>query len=145
MTSVRGGTQERLWRHRFTQSGPHSERWYGIFVPLTGETGLDEIHCTWRGVFVAEAIAALRPRWHLLLSDTDVAPTALFEVAEMEQCVLPLPTVLPSVMVLPHEMVAICQYGGRGSVFMSLLRSLPVMVLSGRTGQPLCGCSGSSL
>ena len=27
--------------------------------------------------------AALRPGWHLLLSDTDVAPTALFEVAEL--------------------------------------------------------------
>ena len=36
-----------------------------------------------RGVFVAEAIAALRPTWHLLLSDTDVAPTALFEVNEL--------------------------------------------------------------
>ena len=35
------------------------------------------------GVFVAEAIAALRPSWHLLLSDTDVAPTALFEVKEL--------------------------------------------------------------
>ena len=35
------------------------------------------------GVFVAEAIAALRPTWHLLLSDTDVAPTALFEVSEL--------------------------------------------------------------
>ena len=32
---------------------------------------------------MAEAIAALRPAWHLLLSDTDVAPTALFEVSEL--------------------------------------------------------------
>ena len=41
------------------------------------ETGLAEMY----GLFIAEAIAALRPGW-LLLSDTDVAPTALFEVAE---------------------------------------------------------------
>ena len=32
---------------------------------------------------MAEAIAALRPTWHLLLSDTDVTPTALFEVNEL--------------------------------------------------------------
>ena len=36
-------------------------------------------------MFVAEAIAAMRPAWHLLLSDTDVAPTALFEVQELVQ------------------------------------------------------------
>ena len=30
-----------------------------------------------------EAIAATRPAWHLLLSDTDVAPTALFEIEEL--------------------------------------------------------------
>ena len=47
------------------------------------ETGLAEVQCTWGGVFVAEALAALRPTWHLLLSDTDVAPTALFEVSEL--------------------------------------------------------------
>ena len=34
-------------------------------------------------MFVAEAIAALRPTWHLLLSDTDVVPTVLFEVNEL--------------------------------------------------------------
>ena len=38
------------------------------------------MQCTWSGVFVAEA---LRSTWHLLLSDTDVAPTALFEVNEL--------------------------------------------------------------
>ena len=55
----------------------------GLFVPLTDETGLSEVQCTWGGVFVAEAISALRPAWHLLLSDTDVAPTALFEIHEL--------------------------------------------------------------
>ena len=65
--------------------GPHHERWQGLFVPLTAETGLTDVHCTWGGVFVAEAIAAMRPAWHLLLSDTDVAPTALFEVQELVQ------------------------------------------------------------
>ena len=64
--------------------GPHQERWQGLFVPLTAETGLTDVHCTWGGVFVAEAIAAMRPAWHLLLSDTDVAP-ALFEVQELVQ------------------------------------------------------------
>ena len=51
--------------------------------PLHLITGLAEVQCTWGGVFVAEATAALRPTWHLLLSDTDVAPTALFEVSEL--------------------------------------------------------------
>ena len=75
----------RLWQHRFSRIGPYKERWQGLFVPLTAETGLADVHCTWNGVFVAEAIAALRPAWHLLLSDTDVAPTALFEVGELVQ------------------------------------------------------------
>ena len=48
---------EQLWRHRFTQSGPHSERWYGIFVPLTAEAGLAEIQCAWGGVLVADFFA----------------------------------------------------------------------------------------
>ena len=74
---------KRLWQHRFSRQGPHHERWRGLFVPLTSETGLAEVQCTWGGVFVAEAIAALRPTWHLLLSDTDVAPTTLFEVSKL--------------------------------------------------------------
>ena len=74
---------KRLWQHRFSRLGPSRERWRGLFVPLTAEAGLSEVQCTWGGVFVAEAIAALRPSWHLLLSDTDVAPTALFEVKEL--------------------------------------------------------------
>ena len=51
----------RLWQHRFSRVGPHKERWQGLFVPLTAETGLTDVHCTWGGAFVAEAIAALRP------------------------------------------------------------------------------------
>ena len=74
---------KRLWQHRFSKRGPHGERWQGLFVPLTDEAGLSEVQCTWGGVFVAEAISALRPAWHLLLSDTDVAPTALFEIHEL--------------------------------------------------------------
>ena len=74
---------ERLWQHRFSRLGPSRERWRGLFVPLTADTGLAEVQCMWGGVFVAEAIAALRPTWHRLLSDTDVAPTALFEVSEL--------------------------------------------------------------
>lgn len=58
---------ERLGRHRFSRVGPCSERWQGLFVPLSKDTGLAEVHCTWGGVFVAEAIAAMRPAWHLLL------------------------------------------------------------------------------
>ena len=74
---------KRLWQHRFSRQGPNHERWRGLFVPLTADTGLAEVQCTWGGMFVAEAIAALRPTWHLLLSDIDVAPTALFEVNEL--------------------------------------------------------------
>ena len=64
---------EPLWQHRFSRQGPHLERWQGLFVPLTAQTGLQDVHCPWGGVFVAEAIAALRPTWNILLSDTDVA------------------------------------------------------------------------
>ena len=41
------------------------------------------MHCTLAGVFAAEAVSLLHPNWHILLSDTDVAPTSLFEVAEL--------------------------------------------------------------
>ena len=51
---------KRLWQHRFSKRGPHGERWQGLFVPLTDEAGLSEVQCTWGGVFVAEAISALR-------------------------------------------------------------------------------------
>ena len=39
----------RLWQHRFSRTGPHKERWQGLFVPLTAETGLADVHCTWGG------------------------------------------------------------------------------------------------
>ena len=50
--------RERLWCHRFSRVGPCNERWQGLFAPLTTDTGLAEVHCTWGGVFVAETIAA---------------------------------------------------------------------------------------
>lgn len=55
----------------------------GIELPVTAATGLHRVG----GVFAAEAIAAPRPRWHLILADTDVAPTALFEVDELLEMV----------------------------------------------------------
>ena len=30
---------KRLWQHRFSRQGPQHERWRGLFVPLTSETG----------------------------------------------------------------------------------------------------------
>ena len=83
LTRLARGSTRRLWQHRFSRTGPHQEGWQGLFVPLTAETGLADVHCTWGGVLIAEAVAALRPAWHLLLSD--VAPTALFEVRELVQ------------------------------------------------------------
>ena len=73
---------ERLWRHRFSRRGPCQERWIGLYVPLDKTTGLANLPCTWAGVFAAEAVDTVAL---LLLSDTDVAPTALFEVAELVQ------------------------------------------------------------
>ena len=39
---------QRLWQHRFSRMGPHHERWQGLFVPLTADTGLADVHCTWK-------------------------------------------------------------------------------------------------
>ena len=37
----------------------------------------------WGGVFAGEATAAVRPQWYVLFSDTNVTPTALFEVGDL--------------------------------------------------------------
>ena len=58
---------------------------YWALLPLDATSGLANLHCTWASVFAAEAVALLRSSWHILLSDTDVAPTALLEVAELVQ------------------------------------------------------------
>ena len=93
--------RERLWCHRFSRVGPCNERWQRLFVPLTTDTGLAEVRCTWGGVFVAEAIAAMRPG---CLSDTDVAPTAFFEIEELvrlcaKTCHSTLETCTPGIIV----------------------------------------------
>ena len=66
--------------------GRHQERHTAIFVPLGEETGLASCPVWWGKVYyVAWIISLLLPRKHILLSDHDAAPTALFEVADLQQ------------------------------------------------------------
>ena len=65
--------------------GRHQERHTAIFVPLGEETGLASCPVWWGKVYVAWIISLLLPGKHILLSDHDAAPTALFEVADLQQ------------------------------------------------------------
>ena len=59
---------KRLWQHRFSKCGPHGERWQGLFVPLTGQTGLSEVqlYMGW----------SLRGRSHMCVA-TGMAPASV--------------------------------------------------------------------
>ena len=65
--------------------GRHQERHTAIFVPLGEETGLASCPVWWGKVYVAWIISLLLPGKHILLSDHDAAPTALCEVADLQQ------------------------------------------------------------
>ena len=73
---------KRLWQHRSVAKA-HQERCRGLFVPLTtGNWSLAEVQCTW-GESLLPKPQLRFAQLGLLLSDTDVAPTALFEVSEL--------------------------------------------------------------
>lgn len=54
-----------------------------IYVPICPDTGLDQVHYTWAGAFVLEALCLVYPSVNFALSDSDCVPTSLFEVAEL--------------------------------------------------------------
>ena len=46
-------------------------------------TGLNEVHYTWAGTFVLEALCIVYPTINFALMDSDCVPTALFEIADL--------------------------------------------------------------
>ena len=63
--------------------GPHGEKTTAIHFPITAETGLHQVHYTWAGAPVLEALCLVHPTVNFALIDSDCVPTALFEVAEL--------------------------------------------------------------
>jgi hypothetical protein len=59
------------------------EQWHIIFVPLTKETGLDQVHFTWGGVYPLEALATRYKGKNFVLWDCDAAPTALYDILDL--------------------------------------------------------------
>jgi hypothetical protein len=59
------------------------EQWHIIFVPLTTETGLDQVHFTWGGVYPLEALATRYKGKNFVLWDCDAAPTALYDILDL--------------------------------------------------------------
>ena len=63
--------------------GPYQERTTAIHVPITQAKALDQVHFTWAGTFVLEAMCLVYPTINFALIDSDCVPTTLFEVAEL--------------------------------------------------------------
>ena len=63
--------------------GYRQERTTAIYVPISQTTGLDEVHYTWAGTFVLEALCTVYPTINFALIDSDCVPTALFEIADL--------------------------------------------------------------
>ena len=63
--------------------GPHGEKTTAIHFPITADTGLHQVHYTWAGAPVLEALCLVYPTVNFALIDSDCVPTALFEVAEL--------------------------------------------------------------
>jgi hypothetical protein len=59
------------------------EQWHIIFVPLTTETGLDQVHFTWGGVYPLEALSTRYKDKNFVLWDCDAAPTALYDILDL--------------------------------------------------------------
>ena len=63
--------------------GYRQERTTAIYVPISQTTGLNEVHYTWAGTFVLEALCTVYPNINFALMDSDCVPTALFEIADL--------------------------------------------------------------
>ena len=63
--------------------GPYGEKTTAIHFPVTADTGLHQVHYTWAGAPVLEALCLVHPTVNFALIDSDCVPTALFEVAEL--------------------------------------------------------------
>lgn len=56
--------------------GENAMDWPVVFVPISSETGLSEVHYTWAGAFVLEAAALLHPHINFVLTDGDCVPAS---------------------------------------------------------------------
>ena len=53
-----------------------------VFVPISGDTGLDKVHPTWAGTYILDACVYLFPDTFALI-DSDCVPVTLFEIQEL--------------------------------------------------------------
>ena len=63
--------------------GPYQEKTTAVYIPINSDTGLDQVHYTWAGAAVLEALCLVYPTVNFVLTDSDCVPTSLFEVAEL--------------------------------------------------------------
>ena len=63
--------------------GPYQEKTIAVYIPINSDTGLDQVHYTWAGAAVLEALCLVYPTVNFVLTDSDCIPTSLFEVAEL--------------------------------------------------------------
>ena len=63
--------------------GPYQEKTTAVYIPINSDTGLDQVHYTWAGAAVLEALCLVYPAVNFVLTDSDCVPTSLFEVAEL--------------------------------------------------------------
>ena len=64
-------------------TGPYREKTTAIHIPINSNTGLHQVHYTWAGAAVLEALCLVFPTVNFALADSDCVPTSLFEVAEL--------------------------------------------------------------
>ena len=64
-------------------TGPYREKTTAIHIPINSNTGLHQVHYTWAGAAVLEALCLVFPTVNFALTDSDCVPTSLFEVAEL--------------------------------------------------------------
>ena len=50
------------------------EKWTAIFVPLTAQSGLDQVHFVWGAVYAMEVLTIVFPVKHIIMMDSDAAP-----------------------------------------------------------------------
>ena len=71
------------WKERIKYTGPYAELTTVVFVPISGDTGLDRVHPTWAGTYILDACVYLFPAINFALIDSDCVPVTLFEIQEL--------------------------------------------------------------
>ena len=88
--TLSGTNPPAYWQHfapwikgRCTVTGPYREKTTAIHFPINADTGLHQVHYTWAGAAVLEALCLVFPTVNFALIDSDCVPTSLFEIAEL--------------------------------------------------------------